>query len=555
MNPQSSRMFNNRKLQSFNSSKQRTSGSRQRGVFTKLLKDGDATMDSYHHAIRFLEGMDTFESKADLIFVLEDKRNHGLRRVRDVVSFINDIDDIDHLLVPLLQHIVNAETARPMYVPSRNRILMSIYMVKPLLEMMVEMEVVMHLSQNSASNICHYLVEITSAFVEARHDSNIQKLAKSLRDRGDISTEANKLCSILLVDCLSGVNSKHQATTLKATQPARVASWINDEIPPGGRHDNDFLNYRDVRILPTAEELCCPSKSWLPLASGENAFLEDPATQLLDKSFRLLREDAILSMKSMLVDPRRVWEAAYISNLDTAPNVRNGEVIFHVRLNFQDKRGFDWERSNKILMYNSVVAFCVECVPKLMGLVVVRDHTTPSKWLNDPTGPRIGVMFPSEVDFKLAMEDVHRNIFMEKHIDALQLRLQTSQGEEASDLRIKMNGLRAKLKTYDMIEVSSSFFTYEPVLKSLQDMYSVPFLKELTARQGVANFANRPDYLPEILVMPEDKFSLGHQCDVGNWSSKEVADYTSLDETQADALFHAFSNRVSLIQGPPGTGM
>ena len=37
--------------------------------------------------------------------------------------------------------------------------------------------------------------------------------------------------------------------------------------PPGGRHDNDFENFRDIQLVPTDDEIKCEAQSWLPLAS------------------------------------------------------------------------------------------------------------------------------------------------------------------------------------------------------------------------------------------------------------------------------------------------
>lgn len=70
-------------------------------------------------------------------------------------------------------------------------------------------------------------------------------------------------------------------------------AWVSDKHPPGGRHDNDHVNFRDVRITPTVEEINCEVRPYLPLASKENRLenMGDDTSYLLDSQFRLLRED------------------------------------------------------------------------------------------------------------------------------------------------------------------------------------------------------------------------------------------------------------------------
>jgi len=91
-------------------------------------------MTTEHQARRFLEGFDTPDSKAELLGKLEDRRDHGLRRIREVLSFVCSVEGVTTLLIPLLKNLLTDETARPMYVPLRNRVLISIYMVPTLLE-------------------------------------------------------------------------------------------------------------------------------------------------------------------------------------------------------------------------------------------------------------------------------------------------------------------------------------------------------------------------------------------------------------------------------------
>lgn len=511
----------------------------KRRVFTKLIKDGDATMTTEHQARRFLEGFDTPDSKAELLGKLEDRRDHGLRRIREVLSFVCSVEGVTTLLIPLLKNLLTDETARPMYVPLRNRVLISIYMVPTLLETFIPLNVVRIMDAESAKYLALYLVAISSAFVEVRNSNTVIELAQELRDRGDVN-ETRTLCAVLLI---GRDNEKIVVDEANRSEPKKkkVACWISDQVQPGGRHDNDHRNYRDIQLVPTANELRCEVRSWLPLASGENAFIQDPAIRILDNNFRLLREDAILSMKANIAEKRRIWKNARIFSLDTSSNKNRGLISFLVQCDSLAHGNPDWKHSRS-LMHGTVVAFCQNDTPKMMGVITIRDHADSNSWLNASAGPVIGVAFHSDLDFHQALTDMQSNCSKNEIIHSI---LESGKQDQ-------LDAYKNQLESYDMIEVSSSFFTYQPILKTLQTMTALPFLPELSGEAIEDNFTT-PTYLPPVLLMPSDGFN-SYECNMDTWSSSDIVSETSLDQSQADALRHAFSNRIALIQGPPGTG-
>jgi hypothetical protein len=74
-------------------------------------------MSSMDVAVRFLKGMESFSSKVDLLSELTDNRNYGKKRIHNVLSFINSMDDVRTLLVPLLCNVMTEETNRTVYRP------------------------------------------------------------------------------------------------------------------------------------------------------------------------------------------------------------------------------------------------------------------------------------------------------------------------------------------------------------------------------------------------------------------------------------------------------
>lgn len=352
-----------------------------RGLFTKLIKDPNAQMSSFFQATRFLAGMDSYESKAELLSHLEDSRNCGLRRIREMLSFIKDETTVQMLLIEFLKHVLTDETSRPMYIQMRNKVLLATFLVPALVTTLVELDVAPKLSKASAEHLCDFLVEVSLANVQARNSPAVNSLARQLASRGDLA-KSSVLCNCLLLD--EAESRKESNTTpespMRSTNPT-VACWGNNRVPPGGRHDNDHRNFRDISIVPTIAELACDTSPWLPLASGENAILEDKAMRLIDKNFRLLREDAVRSIKANLTEPRQTWKNATIVDLNTGRPGGRGQVSFLVQFVVDGKRTPKWERSRH-LMHGSVVALCRGGVPLTMGTISVRDCYTRDMWLN-----------------------------------------------------------------------------------------------------------------------------------------------------------------------------
>ena len=524
---------------------------KKRSVFTKLMKDSDAVMKDIRQAKRFLEGMETFDSKAELLAKLTDERELGMKRVQDLLSFTNSTEDVETLLIPLLGHALHEETSRPMFQPLRDRFLLAIYHIPDLLDVIDERNVVEELSQPAAKCFCSFLRVLTKPHIAPRNSASVKNMAKALRDRDDVS-EARFLCGCLLLD---ESEDDPQVASLpvvaKERRPTSVACWISDMEPPGGRHDNDHLNYRDIRIVPTVEELTCDIKPYLPLASGENNFIEDPMAALLDRNFRLLREDAISSMRTNLSESEtKSWKNARIVDIHISTK---GKFSVSLVIQFDLLPNTNWKRS-KSLMRGSVVALCKDNRPVRTGTISVREDEIKKEWLNDPGGPKIGVTFESDNEFSDSIQEMVKNCSWNDKLCSLKVKLVNlgKTNTRRTDLEEKVKACVEHLVTYDLVEVSKSFFAYQPVLKTLQEMEAVPLANELVASDE-GFISERPAYLPNTIILPEKDFG-GSRVKLDDWSTDEVVANTSLDRSQAEALRHSLSSRVVLMQGPPGTG-
>jgi len=125
-------------------------------------------------------------------------------------------------------------------------------------------------------------------------------------------------------------------------------------------------------------------------------------------------------------------------------------------------------------------------------------------------------------------------------------------------LRNRLKAYGEQLVMYDLVEVSKSFFSYQPILKALQAKDSVPLSDELIGTKATAMVSTeKPDYLPNRIFLPDDERFRKLECFLDNWSTKSnqrIVENTPLDASQAEALRHAMTSRVALLQGPPGTG-
>jgi hypothetical protein len=140
---------------------------------------------------------------------------------------------------------------------------------------------------------------------------------------------------------------------------------------PGGRHDNDFVDYRSIEIVPTAAELNCPREPFLPTPREQW-----PA---LDAHFRRLRHDLVSSVQEKLREstaeprqggrppPLRLLNAARADAYANPEKIALSCMLFHfdlpaqhyaARLNRTERRKW-WEDKGgrNLLKYETLVAF------------------------------------------------------------------------------------------------------------------------------------------------------------------------------------------------------
>lgn len=521
---------------------------RVKGAFFKLLKDGNSSMRSSTDAARFVQGMVSFQSKVELLGLLDDDRNFGSKRIKEVLTFLEGIDEVNEILIPILSCIVNDDTNRPLYKRPRNRLVAIINGIPGLYSMLNESDILAAMPVYSAKVIVTFLETTVMTLVEARASDDIKKLVMSLKARQVEGVD--KLCSLLLLETQKSDQGLSEHSSIAGGND--VACWVSDMVIPGDRHDNDFKNFRDIQLVPTQAEMSCQISPWLPLASHENAFIENKEMRMLDTNFRLLREDAVSTMKTNITEERKVWKNARLVGVncgfeDGKRGVQPLSFLVQLDSSYAGK-SINWERS-RMLPHEGVIALCNHADKSInrLGTITIRNFREKGRWLCNPLGPVIGVTFHNSDDLYTSIQEVIDNIpvLAKAGKGDVNIGYQSLQGDKKKEWQ----HLETLFVSYNMVEASDSFFSYRPVLEALRDFSSVPLSKELAFLEPSLE---RPSYIPSKVLMPKTKAFNGFECDLDNWSLAKVMASTSLDESQAEAVYHALTSRVALIQGPPG---
>jgi len=318
-----------------------------------------------------------------------------------------------------------------------------------------------------------------------------------------------------------GYNIKHVLDTCVSLTSANAVFGQG----PGGRHDNDFEDFRAISILPTADEIASSEPAFLRPAN----VLEDPATKdscisiHLDNQFRLLREDMLYEMREEL------------------------------KIVFGTKKGF--HRGTKItdLYVNGIDCGAVGKRTK-WSLVTICGNDIP--WLSKEKGKKRRKEFLDDhpkflkhqslaclvcgnevIAFPTIFRDEDRLTKVPPEI-VLQF-----DGHQRT-----INALR-KLKTTDdvtLIQIDTAIFAYEPILKRLQSTSTLPLSSELLLwRKGdpVGKVSLRAESVIQHL-QANPRRDLQHVLS----TSRSI----ELDDSQASSFISGLTQKVSLIQGPPG---
>lgn len=342
----------------------------------------------------------------------------------------------------------------------------------------------------------------------------------------DVAKEINNEQGLIKSDSKTartyGQKIKQRLDILSGNVPAGKEG----EPMPGGRHDNDHADFRQISILPSADELSCAEEPFLRRVEYLTTSEADNRSQIhLDNQFRLNREDFLAELKNDLLiasQKRRGFRRSQVLSSVRLQGVSCGREKrrrpFALKLSFENglppemrnmtpdqrKTFLKSQRNRNVLAHGAVACLTRDKEPVAFG-AIERDVDL---LCSDP--PCIIVEFAGGA----ALHEALLALSVRGHVE--------------------------------LIVVNTAFFACEPILQRLQESQEVIFPEELLFME------HQPIDPHEKLASLIETLNSDPQKYV-----QEVADGTGgnglqLDASQVESIHDALHSRVSLIQGPPG---
>ncbi|KAF0316248.1 nf-x1 finger and helicase domain-containing protein [Colletotrichum asianum] len=335
----------------------------------------------------------------------------------------------------------------------------------------------------------------------------------------------------------------------------------------GKRHDNDHADIKDIKLMPTHEEIMSSREEYLPTTNPYQHHLQG-LRGFLDRQFRLLREDTLHDLREAI--------RTSVETNSKVRGVRTKVVIYEqatpVDVSFEQWSGlefivrFDQPRAARALdktdraawwMHNKrLVDSALVCVLDEAGSVLffqVSRSTNRTTRNHDLHGQQ-DKDDEEEPYYSLPEDRQHAFVYLRL--------VETDTDSVKSSLlwfKTGVTGQRRLLFEFPSILLPA----FAPPLKALQKMsqnLDLPF-QDLLLMHGRDNAVDIPP--PLYTRRPGFSFDLGCVCDDGTDISftpgetlepGELSRHSSLDFTQSEAILNSLGRSFALIQGPPGTG-
>lgn len=299
-----------------------------------------------------------------------------------------------------------------------------------------------------------------------------------------------------------------------------------DGIAPGGRHDNDFADFRKIAVYPTTDEFLSNDRPFYRRVKEVfETDMSERAAVHLDNTYRLTRED-------LLGELRSDWQVAQgrKSGRRSALTLRKLSPAF---LELGDEKA------------RKKCSLALRCSAGLEELGK-KHRSAQKKWLEDNKSylrhQAFGALYQGQEIFGFA--------FVDREVDGL---LESPpvvilQFTDHHALKKALLALRTR-QDVSFTLVDTPVFAYEPVLERLKDMKELPLQEQLLDVSKATD-----DFIPHkaIQMITERLVSnrVGVSIDVKNGHVNKTF---QLDYSQRRSLINALSRKVSVIQGPPGS--
>lgn len=304
-----------------------------------------------------------------------------------------------------------------------------------------------------------------------------------------------------------------------------VSALVSSEHIAGGRHDNDFPDFRKIAILPTADEMACTETPFfrrvdeISQLSGNQRIAAH-----VDNQFRLLREDMLSGLRD---------------DIQVARGSKKG------RRSALRLQGLSLARISCVSADLRYLHPCTIGVTAKSGLnrlesLSKEDKRTYLKQNPDFIRHRAFGCFLRDTEI-VAFATIERSVAdLVATPPVVMLRVS---GEEALKTCILFLNL---YNDVEFLVVDSPTFAYEPILKCLQEKIDFPMTEELFLYEK--DDPVHESTLAPWAVIQELKEAYRRNIQHILQTSRPI----TLDPSQLDSLVNGLTQRLSLIQGPPG---
>jgi AAA domain len=346
----------------------------------------------------------------------------------------------------------------------------------------------------------------------------------------------------------------------------------------GPRHDNDHVNFQDIQILPTTDEVLAVQRPpYMPKKNiQERSYLEAGPQRLLDTLFRHLRHDSIEGIRDVAYhaaqylahhnatavdDPEPRQETPSGNRYFLYPNVKFEEVLSDekrgiiLRVSYscpKFMRGRAMIRSGRLEEGMLCALACLGEDGNSLSVTffeVFMTQSTDSMLSRDGRGARAAVQLAFARPAK--HDDIQRSLRYAQGLSSGQYAL-------VEFPKLLYAGFYHCLSTLQQIKSTGIAFT----------QYIAPRITTTPAAStSVTNSATTAVSPPAYCTLPDFRFNMG--CLAQNKASFSLSQIqqkggkdfmhflkqnTTLDEGQALALKDCLTREVAFTQGPPGTG-
>lgn len=312
---------------------------------------------------------------------------------------------------------------------------------------------------------------------------------------------------------------------IKHALPFDASELHNDaDARPGGRHDNDYADHREISIMPTADELLSKDRPFFRTAD----FIDDPKTVSshynihLDNQFRLLREDMLGEIRN---------ELKILTG--TKAGCHKGIIVDGLSL-----EGVEMGTDRKRLPWG-IVLQRKEGLPHLKN---IRPGKRKDFLKDNRHILRQGNMACVMIDGELAAFSTIRRD--EEELAKTPAAITIHFADDST-----LSSALSKMKTagnFKLVQLDAAIFAFEPFLRRLQEMNDLPLKDELLYWETGKDIEG-PSFQPAKVITALKSQSGKDLKDVLRINKSVI-----LDESQMKSLCACLLQRVSLVQGPPG---